>query len=362
MSTHVFICYARLDQDFVHDLTTKLTARGVSVWLDLLNLRPGTDWDQSINQAIHDCAHFLIVLSPAAVRSREVRGELHTALNENKSIVPIFYQKCTIPRQLQTIEYADCTSSGLDDFVLDQILETLSGSILTRQEKNARRAVEALKQPERARFFWMQGVVLTFCLATVAAMVGTLLSNLIKFFPDELFPLLWDGGNIAVLVLIAIVFGFLLGKMVTKLFRKKLGGYFKQGYRLAILLLLISQTVLLILIHLYWAAFLVGLYGSIIWVIHRWKQPHLFSKNLVITAQVVVFALACLGESWWYSRGLHTAVRVYAVLSFEGNGLVAVDQLLSISKVFRTTLAACRREKAMTHYKALRLVRSRPFA
>jgi hypothetical protein len=25
-------------------------------------------------------------------------------------------------------------------------------------------------------------------------------------------------------------------------------------------------------------------------------------------------------------------------------------------------LAACRREKAMTHYKALRLVRSRPFA
>jgi formylglycine-generating enzyme required for sulfatase activity len=126
MGNHVFICYAREDEDFVLKLATNLKARGVPVWLDQWNIPFGADWDQSIDDALYDCARFLIVLSPAAVRSKEVRGELRTALNENKSIVPAIYQHCRVPRQLQTLQYADFTHRGPQDkSALDQLVLVL---------------------------------------------------------------------------------------------------------------------------------------------------------------------------------------------------------------------------------------------
>jgi formylglycine-generating enzyme required for sulfatase activity len=126
MSDHVFICYAREDEQFALTLARKLKERQVSVWMDRLNLRPGEDWDLAIDKALYGCARFLIVLSPAAVESREVRGELRTALDENKPIVPVIRQACQIPRQLRTIQHIDVSSSGLDDEThITQLIEVL---------------------------------------------------------------------------------------------------------------------------------------------------------------------------------------------------------------------------------------------
>src|SRR5713101_1023716 len=72
MSEHVFICYAREDAQFVLTLVKQLRERGVSAWLDRINIRPGEDWDHAIDKALYECTNFLIVLSPNAVESREV--------------------------------------------------------------------------------------------------------------------------------------------------------------------------------------------------------------------------------------------------------------------------------------------------
>src|SRR3954470_8200637 len=135
----VFVCYARQDGSFVSALARKLKERGVSVWLDWWNIAPGSDWDQSIDAALHSCTHFLIVLSPTSVASLEVRGELRTALNEHKSIVPVLYQRCAIPRQLQLVEYIDFTSSSIDDRdALDQVVTVLKApASVVAQEPNA---------------------------------------------------------------------------------------------------------------------------------------------------------------------------------------------------------------------------------
>jgi len=126
MGDHVFICYARQDQDFVLKLAANLKERGVPVWLDQWDITASADWDLAIDKALYDCAQFLIVLSPAARASREVRGELRTALNENKLIVPVLYQTCRIPRQLQLIQHVDFTSCGPDDgAALGQVLRAL---------------------------------------------------------------------------------------------------------------------------------------------------------------------------------------------------------------------------------------------
>jgi formylglycine-generating enzyme required for sulfatase activity len=146
MRDHVFICYARKDQDFVLKLAANLKERGVRVWLDQwdIPIPPGDDWDLTIDNALYDCAQFLIVLSPAAVASDEVRRELRTALDENKPIVPVLYQTCRIPRRLKLIQHVDFTACGPDDgAALGQVLRALGVSEPSRPTPKVRRREEA---------------------------------------------------------------------------------------------------------------------------------------------------------------------------------------------------------------------------
>lgn len=123
---HTFICYARDDADFVLGLASDLKAAGVNIWLDQWDIPSGADWDFELDKALYDCRHFLIVLSPEAVNSEEVRAELRIALNERKRIVPVLYKACRIPRRLTLIQYTDFTPAGGDrDAALRQILHAL---------------------------------------------------------------------------------------------------------------------------------------------------------------------------------------------------------------------------------------------
>jgi hypothetical protein len=47
MGDHLFICYARQDQEFVLKLAANLKELGVPVWLDQWDIPASTDWDQS---------------------------------------------------------------------------------------------------------------------------------------------------------------------------------------------------------------------------------------------------------------------------------------------------------------------------
>lgn len=58
MDGYIFICYARIDREFVRKLAANLKSQGVPVWLDQWDIPPGADWDQSIDSALHACAHF----------------------------------------------------------------------------------------------------------------------------------------------------------------------------------------------------------------------------------------------------------------------------------------------------------------
>lgn len=122
---HVFISYARVDQDFVLRLAALLKERSVPIWLDQGNIEAGADWDRSIENGLRNCNKFLIVLSPAAVDSNQVRGELQTAVDDNKTIVPVIYQSCTVPRMLRLIQHIDMTGGKLDDQTIDKLVAAL---------------------------------------------------------------------------------------------------------------------------------------------------------------------------------------------------------------------------------------------
>jgi hypothetical protein len=105
-----FFSYSREDSDFALRLAQDLRAAGANVWIDQLDIEPGQEWDSAIEAAVTQSSRMLLILSPASVKSRNVRNEISFALDENKAIIPVLYQDCTVPLQLHRVQYIDLRS------------------------------------------------------------------------------------------------------------------------------------------------------------------------------------------------------------------------------------------------------------
>jgi tetratricopeptide (TPR) repeat protein len=116
-------------------LASNLKHQEVPIWLDKWDISPGANWDNAVDQAIEDCTRFLIILSPAAVGSDEVNGELRKALDLDKLIIPVIYQQCSIPRRLLLIQYIDFTSHSPDDpAALNKVLVAMGRNALNSRD------------------------------------------------------------------------------------------------------------------------------------------------------------------------------------------------------------------------------------
>ena len=107
-----FISYSRHDEKFARDLAQKLRRAGANIWMDKLDLLPGHDWEAEIEKALEDCGWFLLILSPHAAASEEVRAELNLARQMQKKVIPVLYQTCKIPFRIRHIQYCDFTSDA----------------------------------------------------------------------------------------------------------------------------------------------------------------------------------------------------------------------------------------------------------
>jgi hypothetical protein len=99
----------------------------MSVWVDRWDIPATANWNKAIDDALDSCDVFLIVLSEASVASDEVEGELRTALDDKKTILPVLHQNCKIPRQLRVIQHIDFTDADPDNERLLQEIEDAVG-------------------------------------------------------------------------------------------------------------------------------------------------------------------------------------------------------------------------------------------
>lgn len=102
-----FFSYARIDSDFVLDLTKHLRGVGVPVWLDQLDIAGGQRWDRAIEEALESCFGMIVGLSPESVRSINVMDEVSYGLEEQKLVVPIVIRPCVIPFRLRRVHRVD---------------------------------------------------------------------------------------------------------------------------------------------------------------------------------------------------------------------------------------------------------------
>jgi hypothetical protein len=143
---YIFISYSRKDSEFVNRLIQALELYGFRTWEDVKAISGGDVWRAAISKAVRECDAFLIVLSPQSASSENVSKELAIATNNARRILPVMYQTCTIPDQMQydlaQLQWADFVETSFDD-ALAKLVRALGGKPTT--ELASSREVQALR-------------------------------------------------------------------------------------------------------------------------------------------------------------------------------------------------------------------------
>ena len=121
----IFISYSRRDSDFVDRLIHDLAAGGLNVWMDRTGIEGGEKWRAAIAQAVRECEAFILVLSPQSAASDNVTKEVSLADSHKRRIIPLRYQPCEIPPQMEyqltEFQWVDFSNkpyaNGLDELV-----------------------------------------------------------------------------------------------------------------------------------------------------------------------------------------------------------------------------------------------------
>lgn len=104
-----FISYAHEDKDVASRLAEQLAQNGVNPWFDAWEIAAGDSLVERVfEQGLKDCAVFVILLSPASVKSSWVRQELDVAvvnrIRRLTKVIPVLTADCDIPVSLRALK------------------------------------------------------------------------------------------------------------------------------------------------------------------------------------------------------------------------------------------------------------------
>ena len=121
----IFICYSRRDETFALRLARDLRDAGIGIWMDQLDIPAGAVWDKEVESALRVTRTTLVILSPAAVASENVRDEIGAAVDARDRIIPVLHQKCDVPLRLSRYQYVDFTGDYPMSF--DRLVRQIQG-------------------------------------------------------------------------------------------------------------------------------------------------------------------------------------------------------------------------------------------
>jgi len=117
----VFVSYSHKDRQRVDKLVMDLKLRGLDIWIDELEIFPGTSIHEAIEDAIKRIDIFLLVLSPNSLLSREVQKEFYRIISKEEFLlIPVIIEECEIPLILadqKWIKLTDDYNSGFEELL-----------------------------------------------------------------------------------------------------------------------------------------------------------------------------------------------------------------------------------------------------
>ncbi len=175
-ASYFFMSYSREDVSLQKKVLSELRGRGVTVWVDVENLIPGSPaWEREIERAIRGAAGLIVLLSPNANNSEWVRREISFAEQNQKRIFPILIQgdeDDSIPLRLSDHQRVDLRrnfNEGLDQLA-NALKEHVGVTIVHRIPKQTK---PPSFDPASLRKFVLPGLLAIFGLACLGGLVFT---------------------------------------------------------------------------------------------------------------------------------------------------------------------------------------------
>jgi WD40 repeat protein len=106
---HLFISHSSENDVFVTQLAADLRTAGLTPWVDHENILPSQDWDESVSAALEAAEAMVLVLTPKAARSQNVKVEWSFFLDLGKPIYPVLLEPCKTPFRLRLLQHVDFT-------------------------------------------------------------------------------------------------------------------------------------------------------------------------------------------------------------------------------------------------------------
>lgn len=116
-----FLSHSSRDFEAARKLRDFLVANGVPVWFSPHQIHGAQQWQDEIGEALDQCGWFLVLLTPAAVKSHWVKYEVQFAVGEPRyknRIVPLLFGKCNfrslswVLPQIQLVDFTKDYSQG----------------------------------------------------------------------------------------------------------------------------------------------------------------------------------------------------------------------------------------------------------
>ncbi len=134
---YIFISYAHEDTALVMEFLGELQGN-YRFWYDE-GIPSGSDWALTISERILNCAVFLVFISDSAVKSKNVKNEIHFAADYVDKIIRVHLDKAKLTSDLELmlgrIQYIDNDKYGFEE-TLDRLIKNLPPEVRTASGKN----------------------------------------------------------------------------------------------------------------------------------------------------------------------------------------------------------------------------------
>jgi hypothetical protein len=147
MAHDVFVSYSTKDKSTADAICAALEATGIRCWIAPRDILPGSDWGETIIDAIHVSRAMVLVFSGSSNASSQIKREIERAVNVGIPVVP-FRIENVLPSK--TLEYFISTQHWLDALTppLEQHLQYLAKTMRAMLVHKVDGSEAAVRKPQ----------------------------------------------------------------------------------------------------------------------------------------------------------------------------------------------------------------------
>jgi len=136
----VFISYSHDDELFARQLEERLSADGISVWIDYKSVKWGEPFPALIEEGLNQARHIICLMSPSWTSSAWSSLERYSTIVDDPNgylgkLLPILIShETSIPPFMRPLAYIDCTGPGALDHEYARIRDHILRARLSKQK------------------------------------------------------------------------------------------------------------------------------------------------------------------------------------------------------------------------------------